>query len=235
MDMSNQKNQEKYVSTKKASEMLGVHVLTLHNWEKAGKIDTVRTAGKHRLYNVDKYLKMQKENKNAPNEKTVKKNDGITEPQNKSGSPVPTSTDTETMKMNVCYIRVSCVGNKDILKQQKNILKNKYPNTIIVEDIGSVNNFEKHGLKEIIDMINDKSVNNIITNKGCLSKFSTDMLNYLLKKNEGGKIIVEYDESDSSTSDMIDDIIQIISSCSNELIQLKNQSKKKIMSDSQIN
>jgi predicted site-specific integrase-resolvase len=230
MDVSNQKNQEKYVSTKKASEMLGVHVLTLHNWEKAGKIDTVRTAGKHRLYNVDKYLKMQKETACSLNNKTVKKSDSVNEITNAlTGSNISTElipTDTETKK-NVCYIRVSCVGNKDVLKQQKNILKTKYPNTIIVEDIGSVNNFEKHGLKEVIDMINDKSINNIITNKGSLSKFSYDMLNYLLKKNEGGKIIVEKcEESDDMTNELIDDMIQIINACSSELIQLKQLKKQ---------
>ena len=48
---------EKFVPTAKAREILGVHTMTLHNWEKTGKIETIRTGGKHRLYNVAKYLR----------------------------------------------------------------------------------------------------------------------------------------------------------------------------------
>ena len=32
---------ENYVTTKKAKEILGVHMQTLYNWEKKGKIDTI--------------------------------------------------------------------------------------------------------------------------------------------------------------------------------------------------
>ena len=46
----------KYIGGKKASKMLGVHQRTLYNWENQGKIETVRTPGGKRLYNVNKYL-----------------------------------------------------------------------------------------------------------------------------------------------------------------------------------
>ena len=50
-------SENKYVNTKKAKELLGVHAQTLHNWERSNKIETIRTAGGHRLYNVEKYMK----------------------------------------------------------------------------------------------------------------------------------------------------------------------------------
>lgn len=49
-------SEKKYLTGKEASSVLGVHQRTLYNWEAKGYIETVRTAGGKRLYNVNKYL-----------------------------------------------------------------------------------------------------------------------------------------------------------------------------------
>jgi predicted site-specific integrase-resolvase len=41
-----------YVNTKKACEKLGVHPNTLRNWDREGKIKTIRTPGNVRLYDL---------------------------------------------------------------------------------------------------------------------------------------------------------------------------------------
>ena len=46
----------KYISGKKASEVLKVHQRTLHNWDRKGIIETIRTLKNRRLYNINKYL-----------------------------------------------------------------------------------------------------------------------------------------------------------------------------------
>ena len=46
----------KFVGGKEASEILGVHQRTLYQWDKKGEIETIRTLGNKRLYNVEKYL-----------------------------------------------------------------------------------------------------------------------------------------------------------------------------------
>jgi len=48
---------EKYVKGKKASEIIGVHQRTLYIWEEKGLIETIRTRGGMRLYNIEKFLK----------------------------------------------------------------------------------------------------------------------------------------------------------------------------------
>lgn len=48
--------ESQYISPKKASEMLGVHWMTLRNWEIKGQIECIRTPGGKRMYNVNKYL-----------------------------------------------------------------------------------------------------------------------------------------------------------------------------------
>lgn len=39
---------DKYITLKKASEMLGVTSQTLRNWDNTGKLKTMRTLGGHR-------------------------------------------------------------------------------------------------------------------------------------------------------------------------------------------
>ena len=44
-----------YIGGKEASKILGVHQRTLYLWDDQGKIDTIRTPGGKRLYNVEKF------------------------------------------------------------------------------------------------------------------------------------------------------------------------------------
>ena len=45
-----------YVPPKDAAKILGVHWQTLRNWDKAGLIQTIRSEGGKRFYNVKKYM-----------------------------------------------------------------------------------------------------------------------------------------------------------------------------------
>ena len=49
-----------YKGGKETSELLGVHQITLYLQEAKGLIETVRTPGNKRLYNVDKFLQDKK-------------------------------------------------------------------------------------------------------------------------------------------------------------------------------
>ena len=52
-------NKEHFVTPKEACKILGVHILSLKNWDKKGKIECIRTPGGKRLYNIEKYLNDQ--------------------------------------------------------------------------------------------------------------------------------------------------------------------------------
>ena len=54
----------KYIGGKKATEILGIHQQTLYQWEKKGWINTIRTNGGKRLYDVNSYLKEKEEDAN---------------------------------------------------------------------------------------------------------------------------------------------------------------------------
>jgi hypothetical protein len=53
-------NENEYVDGKKAAEMLGVHQRTLYLWDAKGLIETIRTSGNKRLYNIKKYIEKTK-------------------------------------------------------------------------------------------------------------------------------------------------------------------------------
>lgn len=45
----------KWVPARKATRLLGVHINTLRNWDRDNKIETKRTPGNHRLFNVETF------------------------------------------------------------------------------------------------------------------------------------------------------------------------------------
>jgi len=171
---------ENYISGKKASERLGVHQRTLYNWEKNKIIDTIRTPGNKRLYNVDKYLngKQKKEN----------------------------------IRRNICYARVSSLGQKDDLERQKKILINKYPDHELIEDIGSGMNLNKRGLKKIIHIaIKGELSELVIAHKDRLARFGFEIIKDLVETYSHGKIIILSNNIPRGKKDeMVEDILSIM-------------------------
>jgi len=99
---------EKYMTGKQASKILGVHTRTLYQWDEKKWIDTIRTPGNTRLYNVEKYLK---ENGKVPIDVNIIDIDEI----NEGGEE----------KLNISYVRVSSTKQSDDLERQKEMVKEK--------------------------------------------------------------------------------------------------------------
>ena len=92
---------EEFVSGLKASEILGVHQRTLYSWDKKKIIETIRTPGGKRLYNVKKYLESL--TKNTSNVNFV-------------NNPIVNSRMIN--KNNYIYARVSSQGQKEDLERK---------------------------------------------------------------------------------------------------------------------
>ena len=161
---------ETYVKGQKAAEILGVHQRTLYLWEEKGLIETIRTPSNHRLYNVKKYLDSLKcENKACENLDELDSRD----------------------KINICYVRVSSNGQKDDLERQKEQMINKYPNHVLIEDIGSGLNLNKRGIKKIIKLaINGKINELVVAYKDRLTRFGYELIEELITEYSNGKIII---------------------------------------------
>ena len=217
--MSSDGKNKKYVSSKKARDILGVHIQTLYNWEKAGKIDTIRTGGGHRMYNVDKYLETYGD-KDYNYESTIKKNSSNSESDDDEDSD---------QKMNICYVRVSALGQKDDLQRQKKYMKDKYPTYTIIEDIGSGINFNRRGLRMIIKYAIAGKINRlVVAYKDRLSRFGYELIRDLIKEYSNGEIVIE-DEKETKKQpkeELVEDVLQILNVYTAKMNGLRKYSKK---------
>lgn len=155
---------------KEAAQILGVHQRTLYLWDSKGLIETIRTPGNKRLYNVKKFLEDKKcENNICENLDDLDIQD----------------------ELKICYVRVSSQSQKDDLERQKKLMQEKYPNHLIIEDIGSGLNLNKRGIKKIIHLgIAGKVKELVVAYRDRLTRFGYELIEELIVKYSGGKIIV---------------------------------------------
>ena len=161
---------ENYKGGKETAKILGVHQRTLYLWEAKGLIETIRTPGNKRLYNVVRFLEDKKCKNNVC--------ENLEELDNKE-------------KLKICYVRVSSNNQKDDLERQKKLMIEKYPNYIIVEDIGSGLNLNKRGIKKIIHLaIAGKISELVVAYRDRLTRFGYELIEELIIKYSKGKITV---------------------------------------------
>lgn len=185
---------EHYKGGKETSKLLGVHQRTLYQWEKKGIIETIRTPGNKRLYNVNKFLENQKNSKPDEN--------------NNNDLDILDKKD----KVNICYVRVSSNAQKDDLERQKIMMQTKYPNHIIIEDIGSGLNLNKRGIKKIIHLaIAGKITELVVAYRDRLTRFGYELIEELITKYSSGKIIViNENEKLEPEEEIVKDIMSIM-------------------------
>ena len=161
---------ENFKGGKQTAEILGVHQRTLYLWEKKGLIETVRTPGNKRLYNVNKFLEDNKCKENICNNLD--------------------DLDKET-RLNIAYIRVSSQNQKDDLERQKQLMVHKFPNHIIIEDIGSGLNLNKRGIRKIIHLAIEGKINELlVSHRDRLTRFGFELIEEIINKYSKGKIVI---------------------------------------------
>lgn len=203
---------DKFVGGKRASEILGAHQRTLYQWEEKGLIDTIRTPGGKRMYNVDKYLK-----ENGKIRADVKPKD-------------LEELDEGDEKLNISYVRVSSLGQKDDLERQKEMIQKQYPEHIMIEDIGSGVNLNKRGLRKIIKLAIAGRINElVVAYKDRLARIGYELIEDLIKEYSGGKIIVidEKDEREPE-EEIAHDVLQIMNVFVGKMNGLRKYKKKEI-------
>ncbi len=193
---------KEYMRGKEASECLGVHQRTLYQWESKGLIETIRTDSNMRLYNVKKYLEKKNITKICTN---VDKLDDI------------------KGKLKIAYVRVSSEKQLDDLKRQKKLIKDLYPNHIIVEDIGSGIDFNKKGIKKIIDLAIEKRIKEVVVlHKDRLARIGFEIIEHLINKYSNGKIIVvSKNDKESPQEELSSDVLEVMNIFSDRMNVLK--------------
>lgn len=189
----------KYYSSKDVTKILGVTAQTLRNWDKEGKLKPSYTKSNgYRYYSEDVILSYTQERK-------TKKDVNV-----------------------VLYARVSSKKQQDDLERQisnlKEYAKDKYEKYDVISDIGSGINYEKPGLKKLIEMINKKQVDVIVVlYKDRLLRYGFELVEYFAKLNNV-KIEVIDKIDKNQDQELVEDLVQIITvfSC-----KLQGKRKKK--------
>jgi predicted site-specific integrase-resolvase len=200
----------KYIGGKEASKILGVHQRTLYQWDEKGWIETIRTNGGKRLYNVEKYVEDKRCKTGEDCENTLKEIDKL------------------KGKLKISYVRVSTNGQKDDLERQKSQMRKLYPEHLMVEDIGSGLNLNKRGIRKIIDLAIEGRIDElVIAYKDRLTRFGYELIDDLIKKYSKGKIIIlNNNEQKSPEEELVYDILQIMNVFTAKMNGLRKYKKK---------
>ena len=192
--------QDEFIAGKKALQILGISLSTLYRYDKDGIIETIRTPGGKRLYNIKSYL---------------------------AKSRVDIKDKNESNKKKICYARVSSNSQKTELLNQINYMKQLFPDYIHLNDIGSGINFNRKNLNLIIDYaIKGELDVLVISYKDRLCRIGNDLIENILKKYSNTKIIILNDDKKSPEEEIVDDLIQIITVFSSRVYGLRNYKKK---------
>ena len=196
----------KYYSAKTVTQILGVTAQTLRNWDKEGKLKPAYTKSNgYRYYSEEDVLSYTKER------------------------------DTKKERKLVGYVRVSSKKQEDDLNRQKENLESYLKQTNqeyeIVSDIGSGINYNKLGLKKLIEKINIKEVDEIVVlYKDRLLRYGFELIEYFASLNNV-KIRVLDKINKIEDEELVEDLVQIITEFSCK-IQGKRKSKtKKILEE----
>lgn len=109
------------------------------------------------------------------------------------------------------------------------MMKNKFPNYEIIEDIGSGINFNKRGFRKIIDYAIKGEINKlVIAHKDRLIRFGYSFIEDLIKKYSNGKIIVLNNKKKilNPEEDLAYDVLQIMNVYVAKMNGLRRYKKK---------
>lgn len=163
----------------------GVSTSTLKSWEKKGLIRALRSPGGKRLYDVASVS-------------TALGDTARLTPQNS--------------RRGVIYARVSSPKQRQAgdLERQVTALQEAYPNHDVIRDVGSGVNFKRKGMRALLDRCFQGVVSEVVVlHKDRLSRFATDLLEYILAKN-GVKLVVHRPSNGGDEfGDLADDLLAI--------------------------
>lgn len=195
----------KYYSIGEFSKLINVTIQTLRNWDKTEKLKPHHiNKSNHRYYSqtqLNQYLGLQNKN--------------------------------NAKKLVIGYCRVSSNKQKDDLKRQEEYVKQymiaKGYQYKIIKDIGSGINYNKKGLKQLIDLITSYQVSKVVIfYKDRLVRFGYELIEYVCELFDCEIEIIDNTEK-TEEQELVEDLIQIVTVFSCRLQGKRANKAKKIL------
>ena len=191
------------VPISRASKELGVSIDTLRRWEREGKINSDRTPGGHRRYDLDKLRKI------ASTEKEEEKVTIIY-------ARVSTTNKENDLKSQVERLEMFCAAKGWKYK--------------IIQDIGSGLNYNRKGLLELIELIETSQIERIVVNyQDRLLRFGTELIFEICKYHNIEIVILNEDEQKTYEEELVEDVLSIITLFSAKLYGSRSHKNKQVI------
>jgi putative resolvase len=202
---------DKLVSVSKAANLLGVHIATLRDWDKEGKLHPIRTKGNHRRYKVsDIDLILGEPKKNDPSE-------------------IRTAT----------YCRVSSTEQKkkgDLERQVGRVLsfciQKKYQVVASFDEVGSGMSDSRTKLKQLFKLVEERKIDKVvIEHKDRLCRF---MFDFLVSYFNSYQVEIEWIDNvlgKTYDQELVEDMLALMSSFSAKIYgkrSAENRRRKKL-------
>lgn len=194
----------KYVTIHVAAEALGVSTSTLRRWEASGRLVPERTGGNQRRYDLSKIR------------------------------PEMFRAEQKEQRKTVAYARVSSHDQKDDLERQKQVLE-LYCATQgwtfeVIADLGSGMNYQKRGLKRLLDdILEDRVGRLVITHKDRLLRFGAELVFAICEAKEVEVVILNKGQDTSFEEDLAKDVLEIITVFSARLYGSRSRKNQKLL------
>lgn len=194
-----------------ASKLLHVSQRTLRNWEKDGKISSIKTVGGHRRYfmtELNKFLDLKEEERNH--------------------IELPIAT----------YSRVSSHEQKtkgDLDRQSQRLseycAKRKYMVEHIIKDVGSGLSDSRSGFIKLSKLVTEKKISKIIIeHKDRLTRFQFGFIERMFNSYDVDIICVEKNDI-SEEEELVNDIMMLMASFSGKLYGKRSAKRRKNKKD----
>lgn len=109
----------------------------------------------------------------------------------------------------ICYCRVSSQHQKEDLKRQVELLKNRFPEEEIIQDIGSGINYKKPGLQKLLGLVIENKVASItVVDKDRLCRFGFELFEQICRHYKT-EILVLFPVSADGERELADDLLTI--------------------------
>jgi putative resolvase len=197
---------KKLISVSEAANYLGVSTQTLRRWERSGKIaPPVRTTGGQRRYDLSKL-----------------------NPQGFHQAPREGKT--------LAYARVSSFDQKPDLERQEEMLAlycaaNGWCFEII-SDLGSGMNYQKRGLKKLIQAILGNQISRLVlTHKDRLLRFGAELVFSICELNAIEVVIINQGSEPSFEEELAQDVLEIITVFSARLYGSRSRKNKQLITN----
>ncbi|TAG93913.1 MAG: IS607 family transposase [Oscillatoriales cyanobacterium] len=110
----------------------------------------------------------------------------------------------------VCYCRVSSAKQKDDLARQVEFMPERYPESEIIQDIGSGLNFKRKGLQALlVRFMRGDKLTIVIACRDRLCRFGFELFQFMAEQN-GGSIVVLSNPLHCPESELTADLLAIL-------------------------